>query len=124
MQSLTGCVRPGEMACLMGSSGAGKSTLLDVLAGRKTQGLIEGEIFLNGRPKEDGLWRRLSAYVEQNDVHTFTVRQILDLSFDDRNRARPQSGCVWLLQATVLESLVFSARLRLPDSVSDADLSR
>lgn len=61
------------MACLMGSSGAGKSTLLDVLAGRKTQGLIVGEIFLNGRPKEDGLWRRLSAYVEQTDIHTATV---------------------------------------------------
>lgn len=33
----------------MGSSGAGKTTLLDVLASRKTVGVIGGEILINGR---------------------------------------------------------------------------
>lgn len=39
------------MTALMGSSGAGKTTLLDVLAGRKTEGTITGDIRLNGYPK-------------------------------------------------------------------------
>lgn len=40
-----------QMTALMGSSGAGKTTLLDVLAGRKTEGTITGDIRLNGYPK-------------------------------------------------------------------------
>lgn len=40
------------MSALMGPSGAGKTTLLDVLAGWKTSGTIEGEVLINGRPKE------------------------------------------------------------------------
>ena len=39
----------------------GKTTLMDVVAGRKTQGIIEGEIRLNGHIKNDGVWRRISA---------------------------------------------------------------
>ena len=68
-------VAPGQLTCLMGASGAGKTTLLDVVAGRKTQGVIEGEIRLNGWPKQDNVWRRVSAYVEQQDIHTETVRR-------------------------------------------------
>jgi hypothetical protein len=34
----------------------------------------QGEIRLNGHPKEEGVWRRVSAYVEQTDIHTETVR--------------------------------------------------
>ncbi len=49
-------IRPGQLTCLMGASGAGKTTLLDVLAGRKTQGIIEvrritiaGDLFVSRR---------------------------------------------------------------------------
>lgn len=97
LHGLSGVIRPGQLTCLMGASGAGKTTLLDVLAGRKTQGVIEGDITLNGHPKQDDVWRRVSAYVEQTDIHTET--------------------------ATVREALLFSARLRLPATVSDADIS-
>ena len=40
---------------------AGKTTLLDVVAGRKTQGIITGEIRLNGHVKDASVWRRISA---------------------------------------------------------------
>ncbi|KAH8066947.1 ATPase [Aureococcus anophagefferens] len=88
--------KPGDMTALMGSSGAGlcagKTTLLDVLAGRKTGGWITGNISLNGRPKDQKLWVRVSGYVEQLDVHS--------------------PG------ATVAEAVDFSAQLRLPQSTA------
>ncbi len=77
----------------MGGSGAGKTTLMDVIAGRKTVGDVQGSIMVNGHPKDQRSWSRVVGYVEQADVHS--------------------PG------ATVEEALWFSARLRLPQSVSD-----
>ena len=59
-----------------------------MLAGRKTDGHIEGEIRISGFPKVQETFARISGYCEQNDIHS--------------------------PQVTVLESLVFSAWLRLP----------
>lgn len=42
-----------------------RSTLMDVIAGRKTIGRIEGEVFVNGKPKEQNTWSRIVGYVEQ-----------------------------------------------------------
>ena len=71
---------------------AGKTTLLDVLGGRKTAGYIEGDIKINGEDALKGQFSRLMGYVEQDDIHNaFT---------------------------TVREALEFSAKLRLPKSVS------
>jgi ABC-type multidrug transport system ATPase subunit len=39
---------PGELTALMGGSGAGKTTTMDVVLGRKTVGLIRGDILVNG----------------------------------------------------------------------------
>lgn len=81
------------LTALVGVSGAGKTTLMDVLAGRKTGGIIEGNIRISGYPKKQDTFARISGYCEQNDIH---------------------SPCL-----TVHESLLFSAWLRLP---SDIDL--
>lgn len=94
---VTGAFRPGILTALVGVSGAGKTTLMDVLAGRKTGGLIEGSITISGYPKNQETFTRISGYCEQNDVH---------------------SPCL-----TVLESLLYSACLRLPSHV-DADTQR
>ncbi|KAA3490138.1 ABC transporter G family member 32-like [Gossypium australe] len=90
---VTGAFRPSVLTALVGVSGAGKTTLMDVLAGRKTGGVIEGSINISGYPKRQETFARISGYCEQNDIH---------------------SPCL-----TVLESLLFSAWLRLP---SDIDL--
>jgi ABC-type multidrug transport system ATPase subunit len=37
---------------------AGKTTLLDVLAGRKNSGIMTGEVFLRGRPKDPATFVR------------------------------------------------------------------
>ena len=50
----------------MGASGAGKTTLLDVLALRKTVGVITGEMLVAGRPVGVD-FQRGTAYCEQLD---------------------------------------------------------
>jgi len=45
----------------MGASGAGKTTLLDVIAGRKTGGVRQGTIKLNGHEVENKTFARLTA---------------------------------------------------------------
>ncbi|KAK2973178.1 hypothetical protein RJ640_009808 [Escallonia rubra] len=88
---ITGAFRPGVLTALMGVTGAGKTTLLDVLSGRKSSGVIEGEIKIGGYPKVQETFARISGYCEQSDVHSS--------------------------QITVEESLVFSAWLRLQPQI-------
>lgn len=82
LNGISGVAQPGRFVALMGASGAGKTTLLDVLAGRKTAGVMEGEIFLNGRPRDGTSFSRMTAYCEQTDVHNSfaTVREALHFS--------------------------------------------
>ncbi|XP_037468082.1 ABC transporter G family member 41-like [Triticum dicoccoides] len=88
LHNITGAFQPGVLLALMGVTGAGKTTLLDVLAGRKTGGVIEGEIRIGGYPKIQETFARISGYCEQTDVHS--------------------------PQITVGESVAYSAWLRLP----------
>ena len=47
---------------------------MDVIAGRKTQGEITGDILVNGHPKDQKTWSRVVGYVEQMDIHSPQVR--------------------------------------------------
>ncbi|RDX80824.1 Pleiotropic drug resistance protein 3, partial [Mucuna pruriens] len=91
LSDITGSFRPGILTALMGVSGAGKTTLMDVLCGRKTGGIIEGEIRIGGYPKVQETFARVSGYCEQNDIHSPNI--------------------------TVEESVMFSAWLRLPSQI-------
>ncbi|KAG0348412.1 hypothetical protein BG004_005253 [Podila humilis] len=90
---------PGRVFAIMGPSGSGKTTLLDLLADRQARnvGKIQGDIFLNDVPvKEYGsIRKRLIGYVTQEDDFIETL--------------------------TVLETLTFAAKMRLPRSMKNAD---
>jgi len=88
LDNVDGYIKPGQMTALMGSSGAGKTTLLDVLAQRKTQGKVQGEMLLNGLPLRID-FERITGYVEQMDVFNplLTVREALRFSAKMRQEA-------------------------------------
>ncbi|CEI98981.1 hypothetical protein RMCBS344292_13076 [Rhizopus microsporus] len=90
LNDVSGIVKPGHLTALMGSSGAGKTTLLDVLARRKTIGVVEGNVYLNGEALMND-FERITGYCEQMDIHQPMV--------------------------TVREALYFSAKLRQPADV-------
>jgi ATP-binding cassette subfamily G (WHITE) protein 2 (PDR) len=73
LQGMAGFVKAGEVVAIMGGSGAGKSTLLNVLAGRVGPGELHGDITVNGLPRQPETWRKLCAYVEQDDVYISIV---------------------------------------------------
>ncbi|CCF58497.1 hypothetical protein KAFR_0E03450 [Kazachstania africana CBS 2517] len=91
LNNVDGWVKPGTLTALMGASGAGKTTLLDCLAERVTMGVITGNIFVDGRLRDESFPRSIG-YCQQQDLHLKT--------------------------ATVRESLRFSAYLRQPASVT------
>ncbi|KAJ5702941.1 hypothetical protein N7488_010489 [Penicillium malachiteum] len=76
-----GWVQPGTLTALMGVSGAGKTTLLDVLASRRTIGVISGQILVDGQQR-DSSFQRKTGYAQQLDLHleTSTVREALSFS--------------------------------------------
>jgi ABC-type multidrug transport system fused ATPase/permease subunit len=101
LQQVHGRARPGRVLGIMGPSGSGKTSLLNALAGttRATKGSrLTGALLIDGRPAtavtEQASGVR-SAYVRQQDV--------------------------FYAQMTVRETLMFSARLRLPSNVSAAE---
>ncbi|KAI1333509.1 ABC-2 type transporter-domain-containing protein [Xylariaceae sp. FL0016] len=81
LDHVDGWVKPGTLTALMGVSGAGKTTLLDTLASRITTGVITGDMLVDGRPR-DMSFQRNTGYVQQQDLHlsTTTVREALNFS--------------------------------------------
>lgn len=93
LNGILGSVNPGEIMAIMGGSGAGKTTLLDILARKTKRGVIGGNITVNGREVSKKEYRRVIGFVDQDDYLMPTL--------------------------TVYETIVTSALLRLPKSMSD-----
>ncbi|KEH38788.1 white-brown-complex ABC transporter family protein [Medicago truncatula] len=90
LKGVTGIVQPGEMLAMLGPSGSGKTTLLTALGGR-LGGKLYGSITYNEKPFSNVI-KRNTGFVTQDDV--------------------------LYPHLTVTETLVFTALLRLPNSVT------
>ncbi|KAJ3276195.1 hypothetical protein HDV01_005643 [Terramyces sp. JEL0728] len=92
LSEVSGAVYPGQVLAIMGPSGAGKTTCLDMLAMKNKGGVALGSILVNGDEMDQKTFTAISGFVDQEDVH--------------------------LPNLTVREVLMFSASLRLPESMS------
>lgn len=94
LNGVSGLVRPGEMLAMLGPSGSGKTTLLTALGGRLGGAALSGAITYNGRPFSSSMRRNLG-FVTQDDV--------------------------LYPHLTVAETLLYTALLRLPRSLSRSE---
>ncbi|KAF1948956.1 hypothetical protein CC80DRAFT_529725 [Byssothecium circinans] len=80
LDDVDGYVESGTLTALIGSTGAGKTTLLDVVAGRKTIGVLTADAI------DSGVGIATAGYVQQADYHvpTSTVREAIRFSTDMR----------------------------------------
>lgn len=96
LSGVSGYVSAGQVLAILGPSGAGKTTMLDILACRQKGGRLSGAFLMNGHPVVEGIFRRVSAYVQQEDIlHSYL---------------------------SVRETITYAAKLRLPKSYSAADI--
>ncbi|EJU05788.1 hypothetical protein DACRYDRAFT_20168 [Dacryopinax primogenitus] len=95
LRNVSGRVEPGQMVAILGPSGAGKTTVVELLAGKRKTGRSSGSItFFSGA-----------------DGHP--LERIPRVGFVDQADILPS-------QLTVRETLLFAARLRLPETMPDA----
>ncbi|KAK6946754.1 ABC-2 type transporter [Dillenia turbinata] len=93
LNGVSGIVLPGEMLAMLGPSGSGKTTLLTALGGR-LGGRLTGTITYNGKLYNNQM-KRNTGFVTQDDI--------------------------LYPHLTVTETLVYTALLRLPNSLSRQD---
>ncbi|KAK2987376.1 hypothetical protein RJ640_007063, partial [Escallonia rubra] len=83
LHDVSGIIKPGRMALLLGPPSSGKTTLLLALAGKLASDLeVSGRVTYNGHGMDEFVPQRTSAYISQYDLHIgeLTVRETLAFS--------------------------------------------
>ncbi|CAK9176321.1 unnamed protein product [Ilex paraguariensis] len=83
LHDVSGIIKPGRMALLLGPPSSGKTTLLLALAGKLGSDLkVSGRVTYNGHGMHEFVPQRTSAYISQYDLHMgeLTVRETLAFS--------------------------------------------
>mmetsp|Transcript_10082 Transcript_10082/g.15181 ORF Transcript_10082/g.15181 Transcript_10082/m.15181 type:complete len:661 (+) Transcript_10082:84-2066(+) len=97
LENVSGSVKTAEMLALMGPSGSGKTSLLNVLAQRVPSNKVTGSILADGHPLKKSFKRHIG-FVFQDDL------------------------MLWNL--TVRETMLFAAKLRLPQKIPEHEKER
>jgi len=103
LDNVWGEAKSGETTAIMGASGAGKTSLFNVLAGRassKGKIAIDAEVYVGG------------SQVDPTDLTA--IREKVGFVAQEDNLP---------MYSTVREAITFSARLRLPRSLSDEEIN-
>ncbi|KAI4382719.1 hypothetical protein MLD38_008646 [Melastoma candidum] len=95
LRCVTGSLKPGRIAAVMGPSGAGKTSFLSALAGKTVGCSTTGLILINGKQDSIRSYRKITGFVPQDDIVHGNL--------------------------TVEENLWFSAKCRLPAHMPRAD---
>ncbi|GJD08270.1 Protein white [Galdieria sulphuraria] len=85
LQNIAGTVRSGQLLVIMGPSGSGKTTLLNALAGRLSASgnfNATGTITVNGKKRNPATFKKISAYVmqDENMFGNLTVEEQISIS--------------------------------------------
>ncbi|EJW04685.1 hypothetical protein EDEG_01116 [Edhazardia aedis USNM 41457] len=70
LDNVSGSIPKGKLVALLGESGSGKTTLLHVLCGitnNSSDFIVEGEILVDGKPREPLTWFKQFGLVRQED---------------------------------------------------------
>lgn len=107
LKGITGELRPGRVAAVMGPSGAGKTTFLTALAGKTTGCDVSGSVLINGRTESIRSYKKIIGFVPQDDiVHgNLTVEENLWFSARCRLSADMPKADKVLVVERVIESL-------------------
>lgn len=70
LKGLSGSAESGQLLAILGPTGCGKTSLLNVLAARVPSGgqkfnKLTGDIYMNGKKRDEEKFRNVSAYVMQ-----------------------------------------------------------
>lgn len=95
LKGVSGEIHSGRMTAIIGPSGAGKTTFMNVLCGKVTR--TSGKLLISKEPSEMSLFKKICGFVPQDDV--------------------------MYTELTVRENILHSARIRLPSSWSEKDVS-
>ncbi|CAJ1967794.1 unnamed protein product [Sphenostylis stenocarpa] len=68
LRCVTGKIKPGRIAAVMGPSGAGKTTFLSAIAGKALGCKVSGSIFVNGKNESIHSYKKIIGFVPQDDI--------------------------------------------------------
>ncbi|PFH32876.1 ATP-binding cassette G family transporter ABCG87 [Besnoitia besnoiti] len=82
LRPISGSIPPGSVVGIMGPSGSGKTTLLDVLANKKLPSAYTGDVFVDGKKRDDKSFKALSIYAPQENIFNGNeeVWEVLDFA--------------------------------------------
>lgn len=68
LRGISGRFEAGHFSAILGPSGAGKSSLLNAISGFRLKGVLAKSLKVNGQPRDEKLFRKLSCYITQEEV--------------------------------------------------------
>lgn len=118
-----GLVQNGQCLAIMGGSGAGKTTLLDILAGKTKSGLVEGNIYVNGKILSSSDYKKIVGFVDQED-HLISTLTVYETVLNSALLRLPRSMSTEAKIARVFEVLNELRIYHIKDRVIGSDFSR